>query len=959
METKDIHKIPADKVFSAMDSSSSGLTGQQAEERQKTYGYNSTAKQKEKSLFVSFLSNFTHLMAILLWVAGIVGFLADLPQLAIAIWMVNIINGLFSFWQEFRAGKATKALDKLLPSYARVIRDGREIRLETKFLVPGDVVLLGEGDIVPADCRLVEDNDLNVDQSAFTGESVPIHKMKDETQRDDLSRVEQPNLVFMSCAITSGTGKAVVVETGMKTEFGKIADLTRNVKEEPSPLQKEMRGITRTVSAMALLVSAVFFFLAILLVDTPVAGAFIFALGMIVAFIPEGLLPTVTLSLAMAVQRMARKHALVKRLSSVETLGCATVICTDKTGTLTQNEMTVTDLWIPGRNYTVTGSGYDHRGGRVLYDGRAVTDDEIVRLLATAGLCTNAHLLEPDEENPCWTVLGDPTEAALLVAARKAGVDMDVENYETPRLRELPFDSRRKRMSSIHRLEDSSRRLVCMKGAPREVMDLCRRIRIEGKETVLDEAMRTRIIETNDTYARAGLRVLAVAERLIRSEADRRGDGMQAETPVIETGQKKTTGQKGPAGSSSELTVESVERDLTFLGLVAMADPPRKEVAQAVARCRQAGIRIIMITGDYGLTAQTIARRIGIVTSRYPKVVTGRDLEEMDETGLKGILAGEVIFARVAPEQKLRIVSALQSAGEVVAVTGDGVNDAPALKKADIGVAMGASGTDVAKEAADMILTDDNFASIVGAVEEGRTVYDNIRRFITYIFSSNMAEALPAVLHLFSGGTIPLPLTVMQVLAVDLGTDMVPAMGLGVEEAGPAIMDRPPRSLKEPLLNRKILVRALLWYGMLEAVLSLGSYFFFNYLHGWPGSPLAASGTLYAMSTTMTFAAIVMGQVGVVHACRSRIPGLQRKGFFSNRLLLIGIGAELLVLFALMYVPPLKSIFGTAPLGWREWLFLIPIPLIIIALDGIRKTAEKKRAVRKASTDTAGTGETA
>lgn len=926
--SESIHTISIPAVYQALETRPQGLSQAEAAERLQRFGRNAIREVKGKPLYLKFLANFTHLMAVLLWAGGIVGFIAQMPQLGIAIWMVNLINGAFSFWQEYRAEKATEALRRLLSPYALVLRDGEEQRILAEELVPGDVMLLAEGDRISADGRLVEEAELRVDQSTLTGESHPVRKMREAVLRTGLSRAELPNLVFAGTSVAAGTGRAVVFATGMESEFGKIAHLTQSVGEELSPLQKEMGRVTKVVAILATSIGLFFFVMSILVASVSLAESFIFAMGMIVAFVPEGMLPTVTLSLAMGVQRMARRHALVKRLSAVETLGSTSVICTDKTGTLTQNEMTVRDLWLSlsprqqgehsGRRLTVTGVGYTPEG-EILEAGQPLltpVDDDLRQLLVAAGLCNNARLLPPNSESPRWTVLGDPTEAALRVLAAKGGVDLEAEARRALRLRELPFESRRKRMSTIHQIQhpasNTLNRVAYVKGAPKEMLDLCTRIRLDGQERPLDEELRAQIVAANDDYARNGLRVLAIAARALpRSSALR--------------------------GGLSEYTAEVVEQDLTFLGLVAMMDPPRPEVAAAVEECHHAGIRIIMITGDYGLTAESIARRIGIIRSAQPHIVTGADLDGMDDAALKAALQEEVIFARVAPENKLRVVAALKEMGHTVAVTGDGVNDAPALKKADIGVAMGITGTDVAKEAADMILTDDNFASIVSAVEEGRAVYNNIRKFAMYVFNSNMAEAVPFIAMLFSQGMIPLPLTVMQVLSIDLGTDMVPAIGLGAEPPEAGAMDRPPRSQREPLLNGSLLVRALLWYGMIESVASMSAYFFFNWLHGWPTMPLAAEGTLYRMATTMTLAGVVATQVGAVFGCRTDRASIFEIGFHSNRLVLVGIVVELALLSLLTYVPFLQGVFNTAPIGLREWAYVFAWTPIIFLADEARK----------------------
>jgi potassium/sodium efflux P-type ATPase len=932
-----IQSLPVSETFSLLSSRPGGITESEATVRLERYGRNVIAKVKGKPLWIRFLANFTHLMAILLWVGGIVGFLAQMPQLGIAIWMVNLINGVFSFWQEFKAEKATEALRELLPSYTRLMRDGEEKRILVEDLVPGDVMLIEEGDRISADARLFEENELRLDQSTLSGESHPVRKTCEAVLREDLTRPELPNLIFAGTTVAAGSGRAVVFATGMDTEFGKIAHLTQTLGEELSPLQKEMKRVTKIVTVLASSIGVFFFIMAIFLAGVDLAESFIFAMGMIVAFVPEGMLPTVTLALAMAVQRMARRHALIKRLSAVETLGCTTVICTDKTGTLTQNEMMVTGIWLPEHQFTVAGAGYSPEGEIQLITSQALEissaelptttkkawESDLQTLLIAGGLCNNARLIPPGGENPHWAVLGDPTEAAMRVAAQKWGIDLEAEARRTPRIRELSFDSRRKRMSTIH--TERNDLVVYVKGAPKEVLALCTNFSQEGIDLTLNASLRAQIMAANDKYALNSLRVLAVATRRL-SKAN----------------------QTRP--SSVEYTSESIEKNLTFLGLVAMMDPPRPSVAEAVQQCHSAGIRIIMITGDYGLTAESIARRIGILRTSIPKVITGVDLDALDDRSLKQALHQEVIFARVAPEHKLRVVTALREMGEIVAVTGDGVNDAPALKKADIGVAMGLAGTDVAKEAADMILTDDNFASIVYAVEEGRTVYANIRKFAVYVFNSNMAEAVPFVVMLFSRGLIPLPLTVMQVLSIDLGTDMVPAIGLGAEPPEAGIMENPPRSQKESLLNNRLLGKALFWYGMIESVASMSAYFFLNWLHGWPGTPLAQVGSLdYRMATTMTLAGVVVTQVGAVMGCRTNRASIFRIGFLSNHLVLWGIAVELTLLGILIYTPFLHSTFNTAPIGLREWLFLLAWTPVIFLLDELRKLILRRRDHRLSS----------
>ena len=914
-----------------MGSSMKGLTQQEAEERLKKYGRNELRQKKKESMFKKFIANFTSLMALLLWAGGIMAVISGAPELGISIFCVNIINGLFSFFQEFKAERATSALQEMLPSNARVVRDGKEVKILAAQIVPGDIMILEEGDKISADARILRSNDFKADQSTLTGESNPIRKSGDALKQET-AYLEAENMVFSGTSAAAGTCRAVVVSTGMDSEFGKIADLTQSTEKSLSPLQKELNILTKQIALIAFSIGVIFLLIAIFLVKDPIMESFLFALGMIVAFIPEGLLPAVTLSLALAVQKMAKEHALVKKLSAVETLGCTNVICSDKTGTLTQNEMTVNHLWSMRAEMAVSGEGYAPIGE--IKDGDTVITakkSSVVNLmLSGAALCSNAKLIPPEEGKERYTVLGDPTEACMGVAAQKAGIDMERVALEFPRIMELPFDSRRKRMATIHQLRtpfEGSSRIAFVKGAPKEVMELCERCYDVNTSRPMRPEDRQRIMEANDRYARDGLRVLAVAYRPLKKD----------DTTL-------------PA-SIREYTPENVERDMTFLGLIAMQDPPRAEVKDAVALCRSAGIKIIMITGDYGLTAESIARKIGIIESPDAKVISGTELAGMDDGDLKNALKGEVVFARMAPEQKYRIVCALQEMGNIVAVTGDGVNDSPALKKADIGIAMGITGTDVAKEAADMILSDDNFATIVRAIEEGRTVYNNIRKFLRYIFDSNTPEAAAPVAYLLSGGLIPLPLTILQILTIDIGTDMVPALGLGAEAPEANVMKLPPRSSNERLLNKNVMLVGFLWYGLLGTLFAMGGYFLANLLNGWPAVPLAPEGTReYAQATTMMLAGVVFSQIGMVMNNRTDYDSVTKRGLFTNKYINVGIVVEVFILVAIIYLPFLNGIFNTAPISLIEWLYLACIPFVVFAVEEARKKTLRKRRGERSST---------
>ncbi len=905
---------PAD-VYAGLDARPEGLTADEARHRLTAAGPNVLEELPPPSLLRGFVGNVTHLMALLLWAGGLLALLAELPQLAIAVWTVNLINGAFSTWQEHRAERAIHALRGLLPTTSRVLRDGLEQRLPAEELVPGDVLLLGEGDRISADARLVGTHEFRVDQSALTGESRPVRRTAEALPPGERPPAEQLNRVFAGTLVTQGRGKAVVTATGMHTEFGVIADLTHGMPRELSPLQRELATLSRVVGIIAIAVGVAFFALAQLFTPMPLDRGLVFALGMIVAFVPEGLLPTVTLSLAIGTQRMARRQALVKRLSAVEALGSTTVICTDKTGTLTANQMTVRAIVLGDDRVEVSGTGYAPVGGLTVRGQPVITSSgDLVELLRTGVLANDARVEVRDDHADRCAAVGDPTEAALLVVAAKAGLDQDGEGRERPRVGEYPFDTQRKRMSTLHREE--GRLVLRCKGAPRELLDRCGTIRTDGVDRPLDETTRARVLAHNDELSREAMRVLGFAVR---------------ELPE----------------SLLDAPVDAVERDLTWCGMVGMLDPPREAVAEAVATCRRAGIRILMITGDYGVTAESIARRIGLVAAGDPvRIVNGDELDHLDDEALRAIVATSVIFARATPAQKLRIVAALQTNGEVVAVTGDGVNDAPALKRADIGVAMGASGTDVAREAADIVLLDDDFASIVAAVEEGRAVYANARRFTGYIFTSNTPEAVPFMLFGLSGGRIPIALDVMHILAVDLGTDLVPALGLGAEPPEPGVMDRPPRRRDEHLITPELLRRSYLWLGPAQAAVTMAAFLLayraLGVDAGWLDLP--DEGPVYAAATAAALTAVVATQIGNLFAHRTDRASIRRTGWGGNRLLWIGIASELAVIVAIVYLPPLQAVIGTAAFPAWLWLPLLATAPLLLVIDEVRKAAIRRRA---------------
>ncbi len=834
----------------------SGLSTAEAARRLGIHGRNVFQHARRTPWVMRLARNLLSFFAILLWIATALCFVpgVDMPELGVAIASVTLVNGLFAFIQETKADRAVEMLARLLAPRARVIRDGTERQVDAADLVPGDVIVVEEGDLVPADARLVEADGVEVENASLTGEATSARRYKSNQPillHGKFVWIELPNVVFAGSALVRGRGRAVVFGTGMQSEIGRIAGLTQSIRAEPSPLQKQLRGAVIAISWLAGGLGLAFLLVGWLLGGLDFRHAFVFFIGIFVANVPEGLLPTVTLALAMAVRRMAKRHALVKSLPSVETLGCATVICTDKTGTLTQNVMMVTRVYVDGELVTVSGTGYRPEGcfsfaGRDFGPSEIARRPALRRLLECAVVCNNARLEAAAGD---YRVLGDPTEGALLALAAKAGT-RGVHH----RLRTNPFESVRKRMSVVVQAEGREARVVYAKGAPLELLERCDRLQVGREVLPLGVAERERIVAQHDSLASDGLRMLGLAWRELDDAVDIR-----------------------------EMDADRAESGLVFLGLTAMSDPIRPGVAEAIRACHTAGIRIHVITGDYPLTATRIAREIGLGGGGELPVLTGAELSELDDAALDATLArGEVVFARVTPEHKLRIVTRLRALGEVVAVTGDGVNDAPALKRADIGIAMGLRGNDVAKEAAHVVLTDDNFASIVAAIEEGRAIRDNIRRFAAYVLNSNPQEMLPYVAWMLVPG-MPLAMTVMGVLAVDVGTDLIPAMGLGIEPPEPGILERPPRRPNEPLLSAGFILRSYLVNGVLLALSCWLTYYFCGWVLGaWqPGAPLTAmpaspagldlrlASFAYLQTLTAYFFPTVTAQIANVLAKRS------------------------------------------------------------------------------------------
>jgi magnesium-transporting ATPase (P-type) len=933
-----IWTLPVEAVYESVSSTVAGLSETEAFNRLTQFGPNELPEPAHRPLWLRFADQLTHFMALLLWVAGVLAFISGTPELSWAIWAVIWINATFSFWQEFQAEQALVALKKVLPMQVRVYRDGELKQIPARELVRGDVMQLEEGDRVPADARLITAESLYLDVSVMTGESLPVARNAD-AMLPDTNSAEIANLVLAGSTVAAGRATAVVYATGAQTEFGQVAHLTTVVKREPSTLEIQIARIVRMITIIAVSMGVIVFFLAYFLVGIEVKESFIFAIGIIVALVPEGLLPTVTLSLAIGVRRMARQNAIVRRLSAVEALSATTVICTDKTGTLTKNEMTVRYLWLPqvqsaglAQSNTlveVTGAGYDPTSGQVSLPSDAASAWKTNLLLIGSALCSNArliHLTAPSR----WQEIGDPTEAALLVVAGKAGLNLEKLQQQLPRLREIPFDSRRLMMTVVLDWQASeiwSNKLPYLaftKGAPLEVLKHCQRILCNGTEQELTHEARDNVVKANDDLARQGFRVLGLAAR-------------QGSQELL------------------DLKTQELEQNLVFIGLVAMFDPPRPEVRDAIASCHKAGIKVTMVTGDYGLTAEAIARNIGLVSDQV-RVVTGETMGHLSDAQLRQTLKYRVglVFARMSPEHKLRLVQAYKDIGEIVAVTGDGVNDAPALRAANIGIAMGMNGTDVAREAADIVLTDDNFATIVMAIEQGRAVYQNIRKFMTYILASNVAELVPFLAMVVL--KIPPALIIMQILIIDLGTDLLPALALGAEQAEVGTMKLPPRPKSKPLLDRSLLLRAYCFLGLIEATLGMLGFFWVWRSYGYDlaslqtVAPAILSRTgdptttlIYAQATTMTLAIIVACQDGNVFACRSERTSIFRLGFFSNPFIWLGIATEWMLIISIIKISPLQHIFSTAPLTLWQCLLLLFCPITLLGAEEFRKAWLRKQ----------------
>ncbi|NOT04994.1 MAG: cation-translocating P-type ATPase [Anaerolineales bacterium] len=954
IKEQEWHSLKAEEVLNHLEVQDEGLSSAEVEKRLLQYGQNQLREAPRPGFLALLWAQLNNFVVILLIVASVISALLGDYVEAAAIMAIVVLNSILGIVQEQRAEQALAALKKLAAPDAQVLRDGARRSVPSYNLVPGDIVFLEAGNFIPADLRLLEAINLRVEEASLTGESLPVQKNAATVLEKNVPLGDRKNTAFMGTLVNYGRGRGVVTSTGMHTQLGLIATMLQNVETEETPLQRRLDQLGRSLSIGSLILVAVVFIVALInqtnigeLFTSPlgyfgefaeqITEVFIIAISLAIAAVPEGLPAVVTISLALGMREMIQRHALIRKLSSVETLGSATVICSDKTGTLTQNEMTVTRLWADNQFVHVTGTGYAPNG-EFQIDGAKVDVKKYPAILSTLwlGLINNDSTIETTGENesqPTYRIIGDPTEGSLLVAAAKAGaihIDID-EAY--PRENEVPFDSERKRMITIHDVRDPKAEdlspfhdekhkdwdVIAVKGAPDIVLDLCTQYQgMDDKPRPMTKESKECILAANDAMTKDALRVLGLAYRL----------------------------DKDVPNDPEKIKADELEKDLVFVGLVGMIDPPRTEVKPALEHARHAGIRTVMITGDFPNTAKAIAEAIGLLRPGK-KVLTGAALDDMDDEELKKIIEDTDVFARVSPEHKMRIVDALQANDEIVAMTGDGVNDAPAIKRADIGVAMGITGTDVAKETADMVLTDDNYASIVAAVEQGRIIYSNIRKFVFFLLSSNVAEIMIIFLATLAG--LPAPLTAIQLLWLNLITDGAPALALAMEKGDPDIMDQKPRAKAEPIVNRSMgigiviqtivqtsavlgaFVMGLIWHLEAGAIIPSGANVLsFVIAHDWRGIDVQTA-------ETMAFVTLSLAELFRAYTVRSERASLFQIGIFSNKYMQYAVGLSIALLLIVCAVPFLQPIFNTHFLSLREWSVVLGLALMPAVAEEITK----------------------
>lgn len=906
-------------LYKELETGPGGLSDQEAERRLLKIGPNVLPKGKKTNLAGKIVSQFRNMFNVLLLIASFLSFVSGLffsdagsIQMGLAILAVVFLNAIFSLFQEYRAERAVQVIHSLIPTKTKVIRNGQIKEVDVTDIVPGDMLTLEEGDRVPADLRLTSAFEVSVDNSVLTGESDAQRRFATMSPVIATSTLcDLHNILFAGTTLVSGVARGVVLSTAKNTEFGRIVSLSSEAHEPLSPLEKDINYTAKIDLLAALLVSIIFFSAALLLVRLDFLTSILFAIGVMICLVPEGFQLTVSLSLALTALIMAKRNVVVKRLSSVETAGSMTVLCVDKTGTITSGEMMVKKIWAAEKIFEVTGDGYSP-DGYISFDGKKIgrcEDPTISKLLEISAFCNNATLSAPSDRIGRWTVLGDPTDGAFLVFAGKGDFNVSKAFAEKQRISLIPFNSHRRMMTSVHRDPDG-KIAAYTKGAGPEVLKRCTCLFYDNDRIPLTDEFRRVITKQIEDFASDGFRVLGMATKVLPNE---------------------------PADLS-----QGVEEDMTFLGLAALLDPPRPRVEAAVQEARSAGIKVIMLTGDHELTAYSIAKKVGIINSRDQTVVTGQELDQITDSDLTTIFAkGECVFARISPEQKLRIVHILKSMGEIVAVTGDGVNDSPALIEANVGIAMGAGGTDVARESADMVLLDNDFTSIVEGIRLGRSTFDNLRKFVYYVFTHNWAELLAFLVFILL--QTPLPLLVVQVLAIDLGMDVFPSLSLIMEPPEPDVMMKSPRKSGTRLINVSTLLRSC----YLGVVVSAGAIFWaFNIWRGggWAlGNNATLDPMLYARGTTVVMAGIMIGQLGNLFSARSSSRSAFQLSPLRNQWLLPGLLALFAIMAVIIYVPLLQPLFGTAPLLLSDWLFLLLLAPMALLSEELRKMLARRR----------------
>ncbi len=894
MERTDWYALPEEEALRALNSNRNGLDQREAERRVEHYGPNVLAEEEKTSPLKIFMEQFKNFLILILIAAVVVSAAIGEVLDAGVILALVVACALLGFVSEYRSERAIQALKKMAAARAKVIRDGREQEVPAREIVPGDIILLATGDRVPADARVIEAANLTTDESSLTGESVPVEKRTDPIQQRELAVGDRASMVFSATVVSYGRGKGIVTATGAKTEFGRIAGLIQEVEKKKTPLEERLDRIGKWLGILCLTVVAVVFVLEVFLRGAGLLAMFMWSVSLAVAAVPEALPAVVTGCLAIGVRRMARNNAIVRRLPAVETLGCTTVICSDKTGTLTKNEMTVRKIHVDGGVIEVTGVGYDPKG-EFLRDGNPFDpgpEKGLEYLLKAMVLCNDSKLVGEDGN---WSIQGDPTEGAFLVVAQKGGVDVEQLRADHPRLGEIPFESGRKRMAVICR-DEGEELIAWVKGAPEALLSESTHIMRNGRVEALTEEEKRTILAVNEAFASEAFRVLGGAYRPLREPIE-------------------------------GYTAENVERSLIFLGLMGMIDPPREEVKDAIASCRAAGIRPVMITGDHQVTAMAVARELGQLDSESLQgekrvALSGVELDRLSVEEFEGLVEEIVVYARVSPEHKLRIVNALQKKGQVVAMTGDGVNDAPALKQADIGVAMGITGTDVTKEASDMTLTDDNFATIVGAIEEGRGIYSNIKKYLIFLLSCNVGEIL--ILGLTGLLGFPLPLIALQILWVNLTTDGLPALALGVDPPDPDLMELPPRDPREGVFTKRVQG----YIGGLALNIFVGLFPLFYWYWKMEG---------VAKAQTMVLATLILFEMFNAFNCRSDRYSIFKLGWFSNKWLIWAVLSSLAFMALILYVPYLAHLFHTVPLTFTDWIVAVAISCSVLVFVELYK----------------------